>query len=110
MAEGSSPEWAQTLVTLLGGGVIASTIQALFTRRKTAAEARKIDVEADSHIQEIVNARVEILLKNYQALLDSYRADLSTAYVKIERLEHEIIELRQALDKRPPPSPSPFGI
>ena len=53
----SNPELLITILAATGGGAVGATIQALFSRRKSRAEATHLEAQADSVV---VNAAMQI--------------------------------------------------
>lgn len=103
MPEPQLPEWINTLGTFLGGGASAALVQWFREARKSAAEARKIDADATSTLDHMLNDRLKQLIDGYEKRI----ADLTN---EVHALRAEVVDLRQALDKRPPPAPAPIGI
>lgn len=106
------PDWAYEAVKygagVLGGGAGLRFIDSWLGRRKTAADVRKIDAEAQQIFGDLIDDRLRLLLDSMRAQIDwqQKQIDRLTQQVAdqddhIVRQDAEIIALRQELDRRP---------
>ena len=65
-------------------------------RRKTDAEAAKIESEGDA-------THLDAITRHMEKLIDGYERRIEDLTLEINNLRGEIVALRQALDQRPRP-------
>lgn len=106
------PDWAYEAAKygagVLGGGAGLRFVDSWLGRRKTAADVRKIDAEAQQILGGLIDDRIRLLLDSMRSQIDWQATQIErlTKQVAsqdehIQRQEAEIIALRQELDRRP---------
>lgn len=99
MAE-TSANWMELIVALLGGGAISTTIDRVFLRRKTDADATKTSAEGEATVAEAWQKHAENLQKEITDLrvqVDGLWRQRSECYDQIAGLNNQLANMRAAM-------------
>lgn len=98
MADGSN--WPELIVALLGGGAISTTIDRVFLRRKTDADADKTSAEGEATVAEAWKQHAEHLQREIADLrnqVNSLWGQRSECYDQIAGLNNQLANMRAAM-------------
>lgn len=99
MAENST-NWMEVLALMLGGGAVSTTIDRMFLRRKTDADAEKITAEGEATVAEAWQRHAENLQKEIADLrsqVNSLWGQRSECYDQIAGLNTQVATLKATL-------------
>lgn len=85
------------------GPVAGGAVGYLAGRRKIAAEANKLEIEADVAQLDAVTRRFQALIDGYETQARNDRSRIDDLTREVMQLRDEIKSLRKALDERPRP-------